>query len=325
LRPPAWAAPAAIGLALLLALADHGAAQTFTGPPPRPTAQTAAPSPVSRLTASIRVIQQRFYKRLSAAVTGLKEERSAAAAAGLIALAFAYGIFHAAGPGHGKAVITAYLLADRRSLRRGVALAALAALTQALTAIALVFGFVLILEASGRQIQLATRELEVLSYAMVAALGLWLTWRALAPLAAPLAALAAHDGAVHHHHHHHHVPGPEADRPLTWRNAWPVIASIGIRPCTGAIVVLVFAHSLGLYAAGIVATLSMAVGTALTVSVLAVLAVGARDLAGRLAAARSGLAEAFYRAVAVAGSLAVLFLGVALLLSAIDAPARPFG
>ena len=61
------------------------------------------------------------------------------AALGLLAgLSFAYGVFHAAGPGHGKAVISSYLVATGEGFRRGVALSALAALAQALAAIALV-------------------------------------------------------------------------------------------------------------------------------------------------------------------------------------------
>ena len=243
-------------------------------------------------------------------------------------IAFAYGVFHAAGPGHGKAVIAAYMLANQRSMRRGVILAGLASLAQAVTAIVAVYGFVLVLNATGREARAFAVDLEIVSYGMITALGLWLVWHVASPM---VFARAGHDhGTEHGHgeacgHGHSHVPDPAlADRPLTLANAAPIIASIGLRPCSGAIVVLIFAHTLGFYGAGIWATLAMALGTAITVAALATLAVGSRDVAARLLASRARALGVFYRVVALIGALIVLILGVSLLHAALTAPARPF-
>ncbi|HEY6669781.1 MAG TPA: hypothetical protein VI075_02465 [Methyloceanibacter sp.] len=97
-----------------------------------------------------------------------------------------------------------------------------------------------------------------------------------------------HDHHDHRHHHHHHAPGEACDHmvdarqlagPFSWRKVTAVVFSVGIRPCTGAILVLVFALTQGLFWAGVAATFAMALGTAITVAVLATLALGSRELA----------------------------------------------
>lgn len=89
--------------------------------------------------------------------------------------------------------------------------------------------------------------------------------------------------------------------------------AVGLRPCTGAIIVLVFAFSQGVYGVGVAATLAMAVGTGLAVAVLAGLAVGARGFAARLAEGGAGWAVAGLRAAELLAALAVLAFGLLLL------------
>jgi ABC-type nickel/cobalt efflux system permease component RcnA len=323
---------AIVGLLTLVALGIlwHGPClAAFTGPASvaEPGA-VAGPGWLDSLTSAIRARQQSYYRELGAGVRALKTDFSGAAALALITVAFIYGVFHAAGPGHGKAVISAYMLANERALRRGVTLAALAALAQGLTAIAAVYGFIFVLGSTGRGAQLFAADMEVVSYGLITALGAWLLSRALAPLVTGRGGHRHRHGPGHPDHRcsgHAHMPAPAlADRPLTLATALPIIAGIGLRPCSGAIVVLIFAHTLGLYAAGVGATLAMSAGTAITVAILASLAVGSRDLAARAIGARSRHLSAFYRLVAIAGALAVLALGAVLLHAALTAPARPF-
>ena len=96
---------------------------------------------------------------------------------GLIALGLAYGVFHAAGPGHGKAVIASYMLANERSLKRGAVLALLAALLQATVAVALVGAAGFVFNATASEMNRAADWLQLASYGGVAAIGLWLVWR----------------------------------------------------------------------------------------------------------------------------------------------------
>ena len=132
-----------------------------------------------------------------------------------------YGIFHAAGPGHGKAVISSYLVANEETWRRGIVLSFASALLQAFVAVALVGIAAVLLNATARQMCNAGRVIELASYALIALVGARLIWvkgkgflreaRGLSrPLHAVGAAVTPKDHKEHDHKHHdhdHHEPG----------------------------------------------------------------------------------------------------------------------
>ena len=272
------------------------------------------------------------------------------AAFGLVGLGLAYGVVHAAGPGHGKAVLASYMLANEKSLRRGAAMALLAALLQALIAIVLVgaAGFVFRATASG--MNRAADWIVLASYCGVAAIGAWLVWRkggaliaalsrrrdwrrAMAsapdyadiPWARPALSLSAAayragppDGAAAPEScGHAHAPDPaELNGPFSWRAAAGTVIAAGARPCSGAILVLVFAMAQGLFAAGVAAALAIAIGTAATTAALASMAVFAKSAAMRLAAGENSRLALVARGFEFAAALAVLAFGIALLAGA---------
>lgn len=120
------------------------------------------------------------------------------------------------------------------------------------------------------------------------------------------------------------MPSPkDLEGAWSWRNAIAMAVSIGIRPCTGAILVLLFAIGQGLMWAGVFATFAMALGTAITVSTLAALAVGSRDLATRLAGGSSRRASAIASGAGILGSGAVMVMGAAFFVASLKGPA-PF-
>jgi nickel/cobalt transporter (NicO) family protein len=257
----------------------------------------------------------------------------------LLAISFGYGIFHAAGPGHGKAVISSYLVANGETARRGIALSFASALMQALVAVAIVGICAWLLNATAKTMCGAERAIEIASYALIAAFGARLVWikgggffRALQVERPALVVAAAahhhHDhGDEHHHHHHHdhghmhdehcghsHGPTPaELAGPGGWRRGLGAIFAVGIRPCSGAILVLVFALAQGLFWAGVAATFVMGLGTAITVAAIAVIAVSAKDLARRISAGREGGGALVMRGIEFGAAGLVLLLGVGLL------------
>jgi ABC-type nickel/cobalt efflux system permease component RcnA len=286
-------------------------------PPPRPTrgpfglAREAAPA-ATGIGGQILAWQGAFYNALRAAVLALKGEGGAPW--GLIAIGFAYGAFHAAGPGHGKAVIAGYLVASERTLLKGFALSLAAALLQAVVAIALVATVSLALGATAATMSGVTNVVELASFAAVAALGVALTWRKAGKLLAVAAlgrGVPEPDAACDHVH----LPGPEAiERLAGWRERAGVVLAAGLRPCTGAIVVLVFTLSQGLLPAGIAATLAMALGTALTTGAIAAIAVFAKGLALRLAGGRGAGGAVAVAGLELLAAAAVLVIGASLLL-----------
>jgi ABC-type nickel/cobalt efflux system permease component RcnA len=272
----------------------------------------AAPQP-SGLGATILAIQGSFYKSLQASVSALKE--SGAALWSLLALGFAYGVFHAAGPGHGKAVIAAYLVANERALLKGFALSLAAAAVQALVAMLLVSIVAVLLHATAATMNRVTVGVEWASFLAVALLGAAITWRKAGKVLG-IAALARDPqaGAQADTCDHVHLPPPDAlDRITRWREMAGVVLAAGIRPCAGAIVVLVFALSQGLFAAGMAATVAMALGTALTTGAIAALAVFAKALALRVAGGRGAGGALAMAGVELLAAAFVLVLGLTLL------------
>jgi ABC-type nickel/cobalt efflux system permease component RcnA len=286
--------------------------------------------PLAPIFAQIATWQTEFYRQLTDALASLKE--SGGAIWLLAGVSFLYGIFHAAGPGHGKAVITAYLLASGETLKRGIAISFAAALVQAVTAVALVSILAGVLNVTSVTMTETTNLLEIASYALIALVGAWLLWSRLRPGRGHVHEHAGHRndharprelGAAaaieEDHHHSHHAPDPAAvAQPLTLRSAWAAVLAVGIRPCSGAVIVLVFALSQGLYAAGVASTFVMAAGTAITVSALASLAVFARDFAVRLTGGGQKLAVVL-RLIEILAAGAVLLFGLLLLGGALSA------
>lgn len=305
--------------------------------------------------------QALFYRALSGLIRAAKTDGSAYW--GLMGISFAYGIFHAAGPGHGKAVISSYLLANEETWRRGIALSFASALLQALTAIVLVAVVAVLIGATAKMMGDTVRVIEVVSYALIVLLGARLLWvkgrgflHALQALgsgpeiaAAPSAAdhnHSAHDGHAHRDHHAHadveyadhahdhahnhahdhddeesvlpwgHAHGPEPEDLAGaggWRRGLSAIVAVGLRPCSGAIIVLVFALAQGLFWAGIASTFVMGIGTAITVAAIATLAVAAKAAAKRFATTRAGYGTLTLRGVEVGAALLIMTFGMLLL------------
>ena len=288
--------------------------------------------------------QSEFYREISATIRAAKSDGSAVWT--LLAISFAYGIFHAAGPGHGKAVISSYLVANQETAWRGIVLSFASALMQALVAVAIVAVGAWLLNVTAKSMCGAEKAIEIASYGLIAIFGARLVWTKggafISALQAdrrqPALAAAAHQhhdhdhyhGHDHDHHGHDHVHdahcghshGPAPDElagPGGWRRGLAAVLTVGIRPCSGAILVLVFALAQGLFWAGIAATLLMGLGTAITVAAIAVVAVSAKDIAGRLSAGRDGGGALFMRGVEFGAAGLVLLFGVGLLFGYIAA------
>ena len=325
----------------------------FGGPRP-----AAAEPQVGGIVGWLLAKQSEFYREMSGTIRAAKSDGSAVWT--LLGISFAYGIFHAAGPGHGKAVISSYLVANEETARRGIVLSFASALLQALVAVVIVGIGAWLLNATAKSMCGAERVIEIASYGLIAAFGARLVWtkgggfmRALQAKPAPVPALAAaaahhHDhghhghGHAHHHHshghdHHHHdhgdhshddhddhvhdehcghSHGPTPDQlagPGGWQRGLGAIFAVGLRPCSGAILVLVFALAQGLFWAGVAATFVMGIGTAITVATIAVIAVSAKGLAQHLSAGREGGGTLIMRGIEFGAAGLVLLFGLGLL------------
>lgn len=327
---------------VLLVFADAASAQ-FAHHPFAVGGYEGAVGHQNRLGAWILGWESTFYLKLTGAVRATKA--SAGALAGLVGISFAYGVFHAAGPGHGKAVITSYMVSNERALRRGLVIAALAAVLQGLVATVLVGVAALVFHATAGRMTAAAQTIEFLSYCGIVLLGSVLVWRKGRGLVAVLRPQPAHallfaglepramavggsggsgrfradDGGTFHQSDcdcgHLHMPDPTELEGVRFdlKAAALAVVTAGLRPCSGAILVLVFALAQGVFAVGVAATFAMSIGTALTTAGLATVAVLAKDLALRLSGPGSARSRLFARLVEFGAAAAVLLFGLALL------------
>ena len=328
-------------LLLVLGAIDIALAQPFG------ISRTQAPLEIGGITGWILSKQAGFYRMLSGTIRAAKADGSAAWT--LMGISFLYGIFHAAGPGHGKAVISSYLVANDETWRRGIVLSFASAILQAFTAIAIVAIAAVLLGATAKAMGDTVRIIEIVSYGLIILIGLRLLWvkgRAFLLLLRPHGQENQHEHHAHAHDHDHghardhdhghahahsnhhdhdhaeeasawgHAHGPEP-QDLTgrhWlRRGLAAIVAVGLRPCSGAIIVLVFALAQGLFWIGVASTFVMGLGTAITVACIATLAVGARGLAGRLAKAKPGAGMVWVRGLETAAAAVIVVFGLALL------------
>lgn len=389
LRLGGWAAfvLAAVAIIAVLWASDTSFAQTSPFAMRRPA--TPPPAEVGGIIGWILAKQAEFYRSLSGLIRAAKADGTAVW--GLLGVSFAYGVFHAAGPGHGKAVISSYLLANEETWRRGVVLSFASALLQALVAVLIVGVAALVLNATAKSMNQAVRVIEIVSYGLIALLGARLTWtKGRAFLQAWRAKRAenavdahshhdhshpafehahhmraraheevhrdqAHHGAdsarhahaahlnhAHEHDHDHHAHGPNGHahdvhvhaamhqhdehcghthgpepQELAGKGGWQrglaAIVAVGLRPCSGAILVLVFALAQSLFWAGVASTFVMGLGTAITVAVIATFAVAAKGIARRLTRHSAGAGVLAMRGIELIAAVAVLAFGLALL------------
>ena len=227
---------------------------------------------------------------------------------GLIGLCATYGVVHAVGPGHGKILISGAAAASRRTALRMGVIGFAASLMQAVSAIALIYGGMgLFAISSGWAIGTTERILAPASYGAMALIGLWLCWRgtrmARVILVHATGAHGCHSHAGNHHDYEHgndghsgyatshahgsdcgcrHMPtADDAERVEGWHDVAALILSIGIRPCSGALIVLVIAWHFGLYTVGALSAVAMAIGTGLVVAGVAVFATHLRQFMAR--------------------------------------------
>ena len=344
-----------------------------------------ATGPLAHILMWINLRQQEFYHSLAAAMKAMRQDGSKLWL--LIGLSFAYGIFHAAGPGHGKAVISSYMVANEVALRRGIMLSFVSALLQGLTAVVVMMLAYFVLRGTAISMTDAAWFLEISSYVLVTLFGAWLLWRKLGPSIlrlfgrTPAYSLSAahaghshgghphaghahahahahshsthalhehddhdhgphdhahgHDHGAHDHHaahghaYHDHGPGEVCDTcghshapdpamlsgdRFDWRTAWSAVAAVGIRPCSGALIVLSFALLNGLWVGGLLSVLAMSIGTAITVSALATIAVLAKNWAVYFAG--DGRIGNHIHSIVEIGGAAFIFVVGLLLLSA---------
>lgn len=252
--------------------------------------------------------QRAFQNAIASALRAARAEQQGAVFA-LLSACFTYGLAHAAGPGHGKVLIGGYGMARGVPLLRLSLIALASSLGQAVTAVALVYTGVTLLNL-GREAMVDVTEdiMAPVSYAAIVLIGGWLVWRGLGHLRP----VSTHDQEVATCASCGHAHGPtiaEVEKAGTLREALVLIAGIAIRPCTGALFVLIITWQMRIGALGVAGAFAMALGTA---AVTIAVGLGAGTLRGSVLA---GFAKS-PRAAMLAAMVEILAGGIVVMLAA---------
>ncbi|MDY1035915.1 nickel/cobalt transporter [Lelliottia sp. CFBP8978] len=281
------------------------------------------------------IIWQRDVNQQMSGLLKAVAENPTKAGGSLLIFSFLYGVLHALGPGHGKIVITTWLATHPSKLKSSIGLTLASSLLQGLVAIALVVVVLTVLQLPARQLHLSSFWLERGSYALVGVLGLLLCWRALKKLRALLRKPKFKTFTARHVHDahcgcgHQHLPSEEQLRSIDdWRARMMIILSMGMRPCSGAIMVLLFSKVIGVFSWGVISALAMAAGTSLTITSLALLVHSFRQLAVKLSGNKTPVLwrQVGWTTLALAGGVILLVAAVTMWISAVPVGRglRPF-
>jgi ABC-type nickel/cobalt efflux system permease component RcnA len=305
------------GLLLLGATLAVTPAAAQVGPPPgRPAAPglgirpegggaEAQPPWLRGFLGRVNTAQRQLNQALSRELRRLRQGEVAGAALGVAWIAFLYGVLHAVGPGHGKLVVSSLFLARDARLGSAVAISGAVSLLQTVSAVAIVSVAALAMGRGGLDVLRDSRRVELISYGLIAVIGLLMLGTAIRDVWA-------------------HRPGGGAsarpDRPAApvghGTSSSGLVVATGLTPCASAVIILLFALGQGVFLVGVAAALVMAVGMALTVSLVGILAVLARRGTVRAAATSGGVVHWVKGALGVLGATAIAALGLILLLGA---------
>lgn len=342
MRLPRFVLAALAALALLAGAALAQSPPPFGGRggpsggdrPPAAASETAGePGLFARLRNALVRAQRDVTERLAREVRAYKEQGALAPALAILLISFLYGVFHALGPGHGKMVTTSYFAANRARVAQGLTLSAMIATVQALSAIVIVGALAVALELGQRRTVAAVTYVEAASSALILALGLWIAWGGIVgrgcrhehgPGAHAHGGAqggahghdhgGAHGGAHGHAHGHAHERAPTA--PVAGlRSMASAALAAGIRPCTGAILVLLFTLSQGIFEIGVISAFVMSLGVFLVIAAIGVGTILVRRTVARTANSNVATANLAHRAAGLAGGLVIVAFG-ALMLSA---------
>lgn len=315
--------------------------QVETSTPAKQIAIKSQPTPSSWsiLQSWLRRKQAVVSRTFSTYIDKYQQTNDISFAIALILASLLYGLVHAAGPGHGKIIISSYVLANNQTMRRGIILAFLSALAQGTIAVLLVGAMVFLFQQTGTSIKKYGLQMTQGSYLLVIALGSFMFLSAAYRrfLKKPQTVAVNHNDHSHnhdgHHHNHHdddcgcghsHMPD-SAQLQGKWDipKVTALVLSVGLRPCTGALYVLAFALIKGVFWIGAMAVYAMALGTAVTISLMTMAVVGGRNLAFLSSGMDNIFGRLLFDIFTLGGALIITAFGVILFLNSLS-PASPF-
>ena len=251
---------------------------------------------VQRVITKISSVQRDLNRRMSKLGREIREGTNRWAYILLALIAFFYGLIHAIGPGHGKAITFSYFLTEDRAFLKGVMFGVLIAFTQVIMALVVVLTIYFALQrAFLASFESFSRLIKLVSAGLIVGLGIWLLLSSL--------------GYIPGFHSHH-----DSKKKGTVSLSFLAVAiSIGIIPCPGAVILILFTINLGILKFGVWLALTMALGMMITISAVGILTLVAKDILSKTLKGKH-LSGLFQQWAQRAGSFLIMIVGIFILL-----------
>ena len=261
------------------------------------------PTVASKVFAKIMFWQQRLNTRLTEQVKQLKADRSWATLLPLILVSFLYGLIHAAGPGHGKVVVFSYFISRRSSIKKGLLLGNLISFFHAVSGVVIVLTLYFIIKTAYlSSFEAISQKIKLVSYSLVLVIGLVLLLNSI------------FNGTKSS------TPDPEGDAPAKLpdrKGLLPLALAVGMVPCPGVVIIMLFALSFDLLAIGLTMSLIMALGMAATISLAGLLSILGQEGLLKVFPRKEKTQHLIQKGLTVFGSLLIIGLGGILLAGAL--------
>jgi ABC-type nickel/cobalt efflux system permease component RcnA len=250
---------------------------------------------IQKMLSKIAPLQHRLNKALVAFTREIKETRSKKSLFILIFVAFTYGIIHALGPGHWKTITWAYFQSKQANITKGIIVGNTIAFLHAASALVIVLGLQFVArQAVLTSFEEVSRTVQLVSYALIAMIGLFLLIRTCRNLR------RGKD-------HPENSLSYEDTEP---KNMIPVAIAVGLIPCPGAVIILLFSSAMGVLKLGVLLTLMMALGMGITISSVAVLTIITKRGVLKCVSGKPRVIAGFQAVTEIAGSAFIFLLGL---------------
>ena len=259
------------------------------------------PSSLSKIYGKISLWQRQLNDKFARLSREIKTSKSKKPLITLTLISFLYGILHAAGPGHGKAVTFSYFLSRRENVKKGILLGNLISFLHALSAVVIVLTIYFIFKQSWLgSFENLSQKIKLISYSFITLIGAVLLTRSIFDLRKGNPQGQEKDLSTH---------------PTDPKSIIPVALAVGMVPCPGVVIIMLFSLSLNILGTGLVSSFFMALGMAFTISLAGVLSIVAKDGILKALSPKKKARLLVEKGLTTCGSLLILSFGILLLLS----------
>jgi len=231
--------------------------------------------------------QYQLNNYISSTIRSVNDENSLSASFLVLLIAFLYGVVHAAGPGHGKALVAFYFTSNKSDYKKAFKMGYMISIIHALSALVFTFGIFFILKTMFRKNFNEFSQMTMqISAVMIMLVAIYIIYHAIKDKNAK-----------------------EKDETPKNKSEVAVAFSAGVVPCPGVMTIVLFCIVLGQYLLGVLAALMMSIGMGLTISIAGIISIAINKKAGGFLDSKAYILEIF-------GGVLIFLLGLFLLSAA---------